>query len=174
LPRPRTPLLDLLASGPRDAAARQRTLRETLAWSSGLLGTPEQALFRRQAVCAGGCTLAAAEAVCADSQRREHGIPPTRLVRPSPDPANAERAVRQPPLPQDAILDGLTALPALKLGQRRTAARLRGAASAIWQAGGVLHWRRQSRTHGTREAQCPSPRRLPSPLRWPARARQAP
>lgn len=42
---------------------RQRTLRATIDWSHSLLAPEEQALFRRLAVFAGGCTLAAVEAV---------------------------------------------------------------------------------------------------------------
>ena len=56
--------LPLLTGGPRDAPARQRTLGATIAWSHDLLTPAEQALFRRLAVFAGGCS-AAAVAVCA-------------------------------------------------------------------------------------------------------------
>jgi predicted ATPase/transcriptional regulator with XRE-family HTH domain len=56
--------LSVLASGAPDLPERQRTLRSTLTWSHDLLGVPQQQLFRRLAVFAGGWTLTAAEAVC--------------------------------------------------------------------------------------------------------------
>jgi predicted ATPase len=56
--------LDFLTDGPRDVPARQQTLRGAIDWSHSLLAEPEQRLFRRLAVFAGGCTLEGAEAVC--------------------------------------------------------------------------------------------------------------
>ncbi|WP_280475518.1 BTAD domain-containing putative transcriptional regulator [Nocardia asiatica] len=54
----------LLATGHRGVPPRQQTLAAMIDWSWGLLDTTEQAVLRRLAVHTGGCTLAAAEAVC--------------------------------------------------------------------------------------------------------------
>jgi predicted ATPase/transcriptional regulator with XRE-family HTH domain len=56
--------LQLLTDGGADRPWRQHTLRHTIVWSHDLLAGAEQALFRRLAVFAGGCSLDAAEAVC--------------------------------------------------------------------------------------------------------------
>ncbi|RJL30115.1 BTAD domain-containing putative transcriptional regulator [Bailinhaonella thermotolerans] len=55
----------LLAGGARGVPARQRTLRAMIDWSWELLTEPERVVLRRLAVHADGCSLAAAEAVCA-------------------------------------------------------------------------------------------------------------
>ena len=55
--------LQLLTGGARDAPARQRTLRDAIAWSYDLLEPREQALFRCLGVFVGGWTVEAAEVV---------------------------------------------------------------------------------------------------------------
>ncbi|WP_406493712.1 winged helix-turn-helix domain-containing protein [Streptomyces sp. NBC_00846] len=57
----------LLTSGARTVLPRQQTLRAVVDWSWDLLDDAERAVLRRLSVFAGGCTLAAAEAVCADA-----------------------------------------------------------------------------------------------------------
>ncbi len=56
----------LLAGGARGAIERHATLRAAVDWSFDLLDAPEQRLLARLSTFAGGCTLEAAEAVCAD------------------------------------------------------------------------------------------------------------
>jgi predicted ATPase/DNA-binding SARP family transcriptional activator len=56
--------LPLLTGGPRDAPAKQQTLRAAIEWSYDLLDEDEKALFAGLSVFAGGCTLDAAEQVC--------------------------------------------------------------------------------------------------------------
>jgi len=58
--------LDVLSGGPPHLPERQRTLRGALDWSYNLLAPSEQDLFGRLAVFVGGCTLEAAETVCAE------------------------------------------------------------------------------------------------------------
>jgi predicted ATPase/DNA-binding XRE family transcriptional regulator len=86
--------LRLLTGGARDAPARQQTLRAAIAWSHRLLTPEEQLLFRRLAVFAGGCTLEAAESICA--------LPPDVL-------GSSDLPLTQWPAAID-VLDGLASL----------------------------------------------------------------
>ncbi|MGW3329941.1 AfsR/SARP family transcriptional regulator [Streptomyces rubiginosohelvolus] len=55
----------LLTNGSRTVLPRQQTLRAVVDWSWDLLDDTERAVLRRLSVFAGGCSLAAAEEVCA-------------------------------------------------------------------------------------------------------------
>jgi predicted ATPase/DNA-binding SARP family transcriptional activator len=55
--------LDNLGTGPRDAAARHRTLEAAIQWSFKLLDPDLQTVFTRFAVFAGGATLTAAQTI---------------------------------------------------------------------------------------------------------------
>lgn len=57
--------LPLLTGGGRTAPERQQTLLASMDWSYDLLDQDERALLRRLSIFAGGCTLEAAEMVCA-------------------------------------------------------------------------------------------------------------
>jgi predicted ATPase len=67
--------MGLLTAGPRDLPERQRTLRNTLAWSFDLLSPAEQALFARLGVFAGTFDLPAVEAVAAGAAPADPGQP---------------------------------------------------------------------------------------------------
>ncbi|MGH2601436.1 MAG: ATP-binding protein, partial [Dehalococcoidia bacterium] len=56
--------LQFLTAGARDLPARQQTLRNAIDWSHELLSPDERTLLRRLSAFVGGCTLAAAQAVC--------------------------------------------------------------------------------------------------------------
>jgi predicted ATPase len=67
--------LEVLTGGRQDAPARERTLRDTIARSYDLLPEQVRSVFRRLAAFQGGCTLAAADAVC----EHDTGTGPTRV-----------------------------------------------------------------------------------------------
>jgi predicted ATPase/DNA-binding CsgD family transcriptional regulator len=64
----------LLSSSSRAGPARQQALRNLIDWSHDLCSRPEQLLWARLAVFAGGFDLAAVEAVCADDDLPVAGI----------------------------------------------------------------------------------------------------
>jgi predicted ATPase/DNA-binding CsgD family transcriptional regulator len=93
--------LHILAGGPRDLPDRQRTMRDTIAWSYDLLAPDEQVLFRRLSVFAGGFTLEAAEAVCEGTGNEAQG------------PAEHSQTVPCSPVPSPSgpsVLDGVASL----------------------------------------------------------------
>ncbi len=51
-----------------EAASRHNTLRAAIDWSYDLLSTPEQILLQRLSVFTAGCSLTAAEAICAGEE----------------------------------------------------------------------------------------------------------
>ncbi len=74
--------LDGLGAGPRDAPARQQTLRATIDWSHNLLSDDEKACFARFAVFAGGATVEAAETITgADIDTLDRLVAKSLLVR---------------------------------------------------------------------------------------------
>jgi len=80
----------LLTDGARDLPARQQTLRNALDWSYELLEEAEKKLFARLSVFAGGGTLEAVEAVCADKAQgarpKAQGLESLRLETLSLEP----------------------------------------------------------------------------------------
>ena len=83
--------LATLASGPRDAPERQRTLRAAIDWSYQLLGSREQAAFARFAVFAGGATLEDAEAITDADLDTLDGLVRKHLLRRSAGPGSEAR-----------------------------------------------------------------------------------
>jgi predicted ATPase/DNA-binding SARP family transcriptional activator len=89
--------LDILGMTASDLPARQRTLRDTIAWSHDLLSPDQQAMFRRLSVFAGGWTLEGAEAVAAidagpeiDTVDTLAGLIDQSLVNTRPETVDAE------------------------------------------------------------------------------------
>jgi predicted ATPase/DNA-binding SARP family transcriptional activator len=60
--------LNALGSGSRAAANRQQSLRATIDWSYDMLEPVDRLLFARLSIFAGGWTLEAADAICADER----------------------------------------------------------------------------------------------------------
>jgi predicted ATPase/DNA-binding CsgD family transcriptional regulator len=87
--------MPLLVGGARDLPARLQTMRNAIAWSYDLLTPQEQFLFRCLAVCDGGFTLEAAEAVCG---------PPVDGGKREADAAAAQ------PSSASSVLDGVASL----------------------------------------------------------------
>jgi predicted ATPase/DNA-binding XRE family transcriptional regulator len=137
--------LPLLTGGPRDLPARQRTMRDTIAWSHELLDQAEQALFARLAVFAGGWTIAAAEAICGGfgelaapdllahhSALLDHSL----ISRRDGDsvPASGEEDERAGALARFAMLEMIREYAGERLAQRDEVATLRARHAAYFLA----------------------------------------
>ena len=64
----------ILAGGERGAIERHATFRAAIDWSYDMLDPLEQMLLCRLSVFAGGCTLEAAEAICAGGPIAEESV----------------------------------------------------------------------------------------------------
>jgi non-specific serine/threonine protein kinase len=96
----------LLTGGSRTALERHQTLQAAVDWSYDLLNEQEKALFERLSVFAGGWTLEAAEAVCAD----DGGVERSELKVEGEGIAPAQGSSFHVQLPLDDVLDLLTRL----------------------------------------------------------------
>ncbi len=67
--------LGILSGGERTADPRLRAMRATIDWSYSLLSEPEQRVFERLSIFAGGCTLHGAARVCAGDDVAEYDVP---------------------------------------------------------------------------------------------------
>jgi predicted ATPase len=64
----------ILTGGDRTALLRHQTMRAAIDWSYDLLDAPEQRVFQRLSVFAGGSTLATAAAVCSDEETAQDEV----------------------------------------------------------------------------------------------------
>ena len=67
--------LGILSGGERTADPRLQAMRATIDWSYSLLSEPEQRVFERLSIFAGGCTLHGAARVCAGDDVAEYDVP---------------------------------------------------------------------------------------------------
>jgi predicted ATPase/DNA-binding SARP family transcriptional activator len=109
----------LLVTGHRDAPARQQTLWAVIDWSWELLSEPERLVLRRLAVSADGCTLEAAEAICAEDDLDVPGLVSRLVDRSLVVVAGA------PDSPRYRLLDSIAAYSLRRLGQAGEAGRTR-------------------------------------------------
>ncbi|WP_246091193.1 BTAD domain-containing putative transcriptional regulator [Streptomyces griseorubiginosus] len=85
----------LLTSGSRTVLPRQQTLRAVVDWSWDLLDEEEREVLRRLSVFAGGCDLAAAEAVCGPGALEALGsLVDKSLVVAAPSPGEGDGGMR--------------------------------------------------------------------------------
>jgi predicted ATPase/class 3 adenylate cyclase len=136
--------LGLLTEGPRDAPARQRTLRATLDWSFELLRAAEQGALARLAVFRAGFTLDAAEEVCDVSPETLRVLVENNLVRDVGDRFEMLELIREYALER---VDGADAVAERHAGYFLALAER--AAPALHRAGTDRHW--QARLAGERD-----------------------
>jgi predicted ATPase/DNA-binding CsgD family transcriptional regulator len=126
--------LPLLTGGPLDLPARQRTLRDAIAWSYDLLTVEERAGFRRLAVFVGGFMLDAAEAVCGDDALDlVASLVDKSLLRHVNGPGGAARYAMLETV-REYALDRLNADGEADESQRRHAAWFLDCAERLWAA----------------------------------------
>ena len=86
--------LATLTGGARDLPVRQRTLRDTIAWSYDLLSDEEQTVFRRLAVFTGGCALdLAVPIVVSPTNGTTRGLENRRRAAPDTAAALADKSL---------------------------------------------------------------------------------
>ncbi len=139
----------LLSTRDATVAPRQRTLQHLIDWSHDLLDPAERVLYRRLSVFAGGWTLEAAEAVCADARLGAEDVADLlallvdkSLVRAWPLADGGQRyrlldTVRQHAAARLLEADGVPASEAAPLRRRHAAAQLALAEAAQQQLAGV-------------------------------------
>jgi predicted ATPase/class 3 adenylate cyclase len=94
-----------IASTSRLVPARQRTLRETVAWSYDLLDPAQQAFFRRLSVLAGGGDLDAVASVTSEDRGPSRGTDPWEAVAELVDVSLADVAESLDGEPRVMLLD---------------------------------------------------------------------
>jgi predicted ATPase/DNA-binding SARP family transcriptional activator len=135
--------LGALGAGPRDAPARQQTLRATIDWSRNLLGEAEKECFARFAVFAGGATIEAAETVTrASLDTLERLVAQSLLVR--RQRAHAPTRLRMLETIRAYAADCLAAADEQTVRERHygyhlALAERHGTERALWAAGGQEH-----------------------------------
>jgi len=87
--------LPLLTGGPRDAPARQSTLKSTIEWSYELLSETDQRLFGQLAVFAGSFALSAAEEICDASLDALHSLADKSLIQRSGERFSMLETIRE-------------------------------------------------------------------------------